>query len=140
MTTRLRLSASSFLILFLWGAAPAEVTDSSAIGFTVKNTVEIASPPANVYSRVVHDVGRWWDPAHTFSGDANNLSIEGTANGCFCEKLNDGGSVRHMTVIYAMPGVILRMSGEPSALSSRWRDRDDDVVDERIGQPERNSK
>ena len=31
--------------------------------------------------------------------------------GCFCEKLPNGGSVRHMEVILVQPGKTLRMSG-----------------------------
>jgi hypothetical protein len=113
MSTRPGLTAAVLLVALLaWGTpVHADVIDSSASGFTVRNTVEIASPRGNVYGRLVGDVGRWWNPAHTFSGDAHNLSIGGEANGCFCEKLKDGGSIRHMTVIYAQPGVILRMAG-----------------------------
>jgi hypothetical protein len=33
------------------------------------------------------------------------------AGGCFCEKLPNGGSVLHMTVVYAQPGQGLRLSG-----------------------------
>ncbi|HTY59795.1 MAG TPA: ATPase [Bacteroidota bacterium] len=113
MTARLPLIAPTLLVLTFCipNGSSAEVIDSSAIGFTVKNTVEIASSPADVYNRVVHDVGGWWNPAHTYSGDAHNLSIDGIGGGCFCEKLSGGGSVRHMTVIYAAPGKVLRMDG-----------------------------
>jgi len=90
--------------------AVAEVADSSAGGFTVKLTTQIHASPSEVYSRVVHNVGDWWDGVHTFSGDAHNLSIEDRPQGCFCEKLAAGG-VRHMEVVFASPGKMLRMSG-----------------------------
>jgi hypothetical protein len=56
------------------------------------------------------DVGKWWDKAHTYSGDAANLTLDAKANGCFCEKL-PGGGVRHMVVEYIEAGKMLRMSG-----------------------------
>jgi len=91
--------------------APAEVIDSSPSGFTVKLKIAIQAPPAEVYQRLVHHVGDWWNPAHTYSGDAHNLSIEEKPLGCFCEKLPGGGGVRHMEVIYLAPGKALGLSG-----------------------------
>jgi len=91
--------------------AAAEVIDSSSNGFTVKLAVTIQAPPADVYNRLIHHVGDWWNPAHTFSGDAHNLSIEEKPMGCFCERLPGGGSVRHMEVIYLAPGKGLGLSG-----------------------------
>jgi hypothetical protein len=51
--------------------------------------VTIAAPADRVYA-ALGEIGRWWDPAHTFSRDAANLSIELRAGGCFCERLKDG--------------------------------------------------
>jgi len=98
------MQMNNILKIILWsvfimsGLSPvrAEVKDSSAIGFTIQDTVIIAANPNDVYHSLVADVGRWWNSAHTFSGDANNLSIEDKAGGCFCEKLENGGSVRHL--------------------------------------------
>lgn len=39
------------------------------------------------------------------------MSIETEAGGCLCESLPNGGSVQHMEVVYAEPGVSLRMHG-----------------------------
>jgi len=91
--------------------ALADVADSTPGGFTVKITVNINAAPADVYRRLVNNVGDWWDSAHTFSTDAHNLSIEERPMGCFCEKLKEGGAVRHMEVLYFQPGKTLRMSG-----------------------------
>jgi uncharacterized protein YndB with AHSA1/START domain len=98
------------LVCVVAGTAPAEVADSAANGFTLKITTQIHASPADVYARLVHNIGDWWDPAHTFSGDAHNLTIEDRPQGCFCEKWA-GGSVRHMEVILLLPGKTLRMSG-----------------------------
>jgi uncharacterized protein YndB with AHSA1/START domain len=91
------------------GFAAGDVMDSAANGFTVKISVNIHAAPADVFSRIMQ-VGDWWSPDHTYSGDAHNLSIEGHPGGCFCEKL-PGGSVRHMEVIFVAPGKTLRLIG-----------------------------
>ena len=111
-------SRSGTRVIFLPGAlvcalallATAEVADSAATGFTVKIQTRIHASPADVYTRLVHNIGDWWDPAHSYSGDAHNFSLEERPQGCFCEKWA-GGSVRHFEVILAVPGKMLRMSG-----------------------------
>src|SRR5258708_31018427 len=85
-------------------AAFAEVADSASNGFTVKITVYIKATPDVVYSRIIHNVGDWWDSTHTFSGNAHNLSIEEKPMGCWCEKLPNQGGVRHMEVVALSPG------------------------------------
>ncbi len=109
----------------LWAAflaiAPglqAEVVDSSANGFTVKITVQLQAAPAEVYRRLVQNIGDWWNAAHTYSGNAHNLTIDASAGGCFCEKLPNGGGVRHMEVVLAMPGQALTMTGALGPLQS----------------------
>ncbi|HEY3131469.1 MAG TPA: SRPBCC domain-containing protein [Acidobacteriota bacterium] len=101
------------VLLFVAGSSGgnAEIIDSASNGFTVKTKVEISAPPAKVYSALVSEVGRWWDSAHTFSRDSRNLYIEGKAGGCFCERLSTGGGVHHMTVVFAAPEKLLRMTG-----------------------------
>jgi uncharacterized protein YndB with AHSA1/START domain len=89
----------------------ADVADSAANGFTVKLDVAIQAPPQDVYRRLVHNIADWWDSAHTFSGDAHNLSIDDKPMGCFCEKLPSGGGARHMEVVYADPGKKLVLIG-----------------------------
>lgn len=95
--------------------AGAAVADSAPNGFTLKVTVNIKAAPAIVYDKVVKDIGGWWDPAHTFSGNSANLSIEEKALGCFCEKVK-GGMSRNMQVIYFVPGETLVMTGAPGLL------------------------
>ncbi len=96
------------LLLFV-PAAHAEVIDSANNGFTVKIAFDVAVPAAKAYSDIVN-VASWWDPEHTFSGKASCLSLDATPGGCFCEKLPNGG-VRHLTVVYADPGKMLRLNG-----------------------------
>ena len=93
------------------GPARAAVADSSASGFTVKVSVSIAAPADAVYLAVIDDIGEWWDPAHTYSGLSENLTIEPFAGGCFCEQTEGNGSVKHMEVVYIDQGKTLRMIG-----------------------------
>jgi uncharacterized protein YndB with AHSA1/START domain len=106
-----------FALLLLPALAPADVADSSAAGFTVKQSFTIQAPPADVYQRLLK-VGEWWNSTHTFSGDAHNLSIELKAMGCFCEKLSNGGAVRHLEVVNFVPGKTLVMTGGLGPLQS----------------------
>lgn len=99
-----------------FGASPA-VVDSAANGFTVRTTLTIRASPDEVYRKLVHNVGEWWDSAHTFSQDAHNLSIDEKPMGCFCEKLKSG-AVRHMEVVNFVPGRTLVMSGGLGPLQS----------------------
>lgn len=109
-------AALLFAIVPRW--AMAGVADSSSTGFTVKISLTIQAAPADVYRRLVRNVGDWWDPQHTFSGDSHNLSIEEKPMGCFCEKLANEGGVRHMEVVFLAPGKTLVLSGGLGPLQS----------------------
>jgi len=98
--------------------AKSEVADASANGFTVKITLRVQAPPEDVYRRLIQNVGDWWNSEHTYSGDSHNLSIEGKAMGCFCEKLPNDGSVRHMEVVMLVPGKALGLTGALGPLQS----------------------
>ncbi|HLJ47023.1 MAG TPA: hypothetical protein VKU01_13490 [Bryobacteraceae bacterium] len=107
----MRNLARGFVLLLALATYPAkaEIVDSSAGGFTVRTTVNIQAQPDEVYRR----------PEHTFSHNAHNLSIEDKPAGCFCEKLPNGGGVRHMEVFVAMPGKALVMHGGMGPLLSK---------------------
>jgi uncharacterized protein YndB with AHSA1/START domain len=111
--TAITSNTVTIAILFALLAAPlrGEVIESTAAGFLVRNTAGINAPPATVYAALTDGVGGWWDPAHTLSHDARNLSVDAKPGGCFCERLPDGGGVQHMSVVYASPGKLLRLTG-----------------------------
>jgi hypothetical protein len=88
----------------------ADVADSSASGFTVKQTVVIQGSAQDVYAKIFK-IGDWWSSDHTFSHDAHNLSLEEKVGGCFCEKLPTGGGVKHMEVVYVAPGKSIVLHG-----------------------------
>jgi uncharacterized protein YndB with AHSA1/START domain len=108
----MRVCLAAILTAGLLAALPAgaDVVNAEAGGFQIKTTLTIAAPPAKVYAGLLKPA-KWWSSEHTWSGDAANLSLSGKAGGCFCEKLEHGGSVLHMLVIYAAPGSELRLSG-----------------------------
>ncbi len=89
----------------------AEVVDSAAGGFTVKTVLNIKASPEDVYNKFTHNIGDWWNSTHTFSGDAKNLRIEDRPGGCFCEKLPNNGFVRHLEVVYLVPGKAVTLNG-----------------------------
>ena len=92
-------------------AAPAwgEVVDAQPGGFTVRQSALIKATPARVWAALAR-VGAWWDPAHTYSGDASALSLTLRPGGAWRERL-PGGGVLHMTVINAQPGKLARFDG-----------------------------
>ncbi len=104
--------------LLLTTPARAEVKSVTDAGFEVSRTLTINARPAQVY-RALGQPSRWWSKAHTYSGDARNLSMVLRAGGCFCEKIPaDGGTVEHARVVYAQSGKLLRVQGSLGPLQS----------------------
>lgn len=98
-------------MLLTSGFAMAEVTDAGSGGFTTVTEVQIDSPRDAVWKASVDEIGRWWHPDHTVSGDAARLSVSSVPQGCFCERFDSGGGVVHMTVTMVNPGVVIRFTG-----------------------------
>jgi uncharacterized protein YndB with AHSA1/START domain len=111
----MRLTA---VLLFAACFARAEIVESGPGGFTVKTTLNIKAPPDDVYRKFMHDIGEWWNPVHTFSGDAHNLRIEDHPGGCLCEKLPNNGFTRHLELITLVPGKRLVLSGAMGPLQT----------------------
>jgi uncharacterized protein YndB with AHSA1/START domain len=101
----------AILVVALATATHAEVIETSANGFLIKHQVMVAATPDKAYRAFVGDIGRWWNPDHTYSGDAANLSLGARPGGCFCEKLAKGGGAMHMSVVYVVPGQTVRLAG-----------------------------
>ncbi|UAL10638.1 SRPBCC domain-containing protein [Caulobacter segnis] len=99
------------------GAARAEVVDAQPNGFEVRHVVAIAAPASAVWAVLVQP-SKWWVSGHTWSGSAANLSLGAASGGCFCERLPNGGSVLHMTTLYAAPGTRLVLSGALGPMQS----------------------
>ncbi|MBO9709855.1 MAG: SRPBCC family protein [Caulobacter sp.] len=104
------LIAAATALALIGTTASAAVVDAAPNGFEVRREVVIAAPADRVYA-ALSQPSAWWSGEHTWSGSAASLSLAPMAGGCFCEKLPGGGSVLHMTVVYAQPGKALRLFG-----------------------------
>jgi hypothetical protein len=105
----MRTAILAAVLATIAGVARAEVTAEADAGFTTRNVVEVAARADKVFA-ALGQVGRWWNPAHSYSGKAENLTLELKPGGCFCEAL-PGGGVRHATVAMVMPPSTLRLDG-----------------------------
>ena len=90
--------------------ASAEVVKVEGSTFVVEHKLTVAAAP-DVLWRVLSAPSRWWSKAHSWSGDAANLSMAMRPGGCFCEALPDGGGAEHARVIHVAPNRLLRLSG-----------------------------
>ena len=106
----LQCMAMGAMLALLATPVSAEVLNAGASGFTVRETTHLTAAPDAVYAALI-EPRQWWKSAHTFSGDAANLTLDAKAGGCWCETLPDGGSVEHMRVVFADPGKVLRLRG-----------------------------
>ncbi len=104
------LIIAALAALAVAGAAQADVTSAGANSLAIRQVLRIAAPPAEVYAALITP-GRWWDSAHSWSGDAANMTLDPTPGGCFCETLPaSGGATEHGRVIHAAPGRLLRLN------------------------------
>lgn len=61
-------------VCFGWSAAAA-VVEVDEDGFVSAFELRFDATPERVYDALVKETDVWWDPAHTFSGDASNLAF-----------------------------------------------------------------
>lgn len=91
-------------------AAHAEVTTVDEYGFSSTHRAGTSASPEQVYTTLLEIAG-WWDPAHSWGGDAAQLYLDTRPGGCFCETLPDGGWVEHLRIIYLAPQRQIHFSG-----------------------------
>lgn len=103
---------SLFLLLALLVAAPAaaEVKSASANSFSLEHRASVRLPPAQLFARFGR-IGSWWDPQHSYSGQAGSLAMDLKVGGCFCERLPGGGGVEHLRVVHVDPGKRITLTG-----------------------------
>ncbi len=111
MKSWLRCIPGALAALLLSGPLAAEIVSAGPGGFNIRYVVDAPEVPAPTVWAALADVAKWWDPNHTYTGDARNLSLDPVVQGCFCEKLSLYSGVEHARVIYAMPAKVLRLSG-----------------------------
>ena len=88
----------------------AEVVSASTNGFEVRETVNLVVPPEIAWTSF-GNVRAWWNPEHTYSGKAENLSLNLALGGCFCERFPKGGGIEHLRVTYIDPGKRVLLTG-----------------------------
>ena len=97
----------------------AEVVETTADRFVTRDTASVKASTLVTWLALTKP-GAWWNSAHSWSGDASNMSITPQGGGCFCERIPVGdsgnssameGSARHAEVLQAFPMKVLRMSG-----------------------------
>ena len=96
----------------------AEVTQSGEHGFTVRHSLATKAQPYVVYRTMTAHIDQWWNPEHSYSGEAANLYMKTERGGCFCERLPNGGYVEHLRIIYLAPGSEVRFDGALGPLQS----------------------
>jgi hypothetical protein len=114
------------LVTAVSAPAAAEVTRTTDDSFVSRNEVFVKASPKEVWLALISPA-TWWQSAHTWSGDAKNLTLIPQAGGCFCETIPEvdepgrftlQGSVEHMRVVQAYPEAALRMIGSLGPLQS----------------------
>jgi len=108
---------ATFALALAAGPALAAATDVTPQSFVVTHRAETSASPAAVFA-AFGQVSRWWGSQHTYSGKAENLSLEMRAGGCWCEQW-DGGSVQHMRVLFVGRDRMVRLEGGLGPLQDR---------------------
>lgn len=99
------------VLILATGAARGEIVSAGPNGFSIRHVAEAPSVSSHLAWAALSDVAKWWDPEHTYSNDARNMSLEPVVNGCFCEKLGLYAGIEHARVVYAEPVKRLRLLG-----------------------------
>ena len=99
------------LIVFWAQAVQADVVSVHENGFQLTISVPVQALPKAVYNNFINHVDKWWDKAHTHSGDSANLSFDNRPGGQLLEKLPEGGFVRHFEIVYLKPQSTIRLRG-----------------------------
>ena len=102
--------ASVALFLTWTQTVYAEVLAAGDHGFQIKVVRTVKAGVNQVDHAIIHEVADWWDPAHTFSKDAKNLSMD-LANRRFHEALPNNGFVTHMEIAHYRPSDTIRLTG-----------------------------
>ena len=98
----MRLVAIAFAAALLCAPpARAEVASASPSSFVIHAETDLAAAPDKAW-RDLTRIDRWWNSAHTYSGDASRFRLDARAGGCWCERWGGGQSVEHARVVLVM--------------------------------------
>ena len=106
-----RAPALVLAALLACGAVPAvaATSDVTPTGFLVTVRHEVRAGSARLWT-ALGEIDKWWNPSHSYSGVAVNLSLARYAGGCFCERWN-AHSIEHARVVLALENRMLRLQG-----------------------------
>lgn len=107
-TTMARRLAAALVMAAGAVAAQAETSQVSSSGFTITHALVVNAEPEQVWQAFTQ-LPRWWKSAHTWSGQASNMTLDVQAGGCWCERWGNGASAMHGRVLLALPGSALRL-------------------------------
>ena len=113
-----------------------EVVEVRDDGFVSTFEVEIKAAPKRTFDALWKDVAKWWDPAHTYTGDSENMYLSDLIG--FVEDLSPlvpsdppeearrplfdddllGPFVRHMDIDMVQPPTALRLRGAMGPLQT----------------------
>lgn len=100
------------------GPGRAEVVQRHANGFSLRMTAPADAGWTQAYV-AVGDVAHWWNGAHTYSGDAANLSLPLEVGACLCERLADGSTFEHGRVIAVIQQREVRLAAPLGPLNGK---------------------
>jgi hypothetical protein len=124
------------ILLALTSNGAAEVTAADDDGFQIRIIRTVQVELNEIDGAIIRHVSDWWDPAHTFSGDSQNLSMD-LEHRRFSEALPDGGFVSHMEIVHYTPRKTLRLLGGlgplqemglHGALTFQWKKQEDSTI------------
>lgn len=95
------------LISLMTITANADVIKSADEGFIVQQSVTVGHDKARVFKTMTNEVGKWWNPDHSFSTNAENMIID---EECFCERWGNN-LVRHLDTVIWMENSKVIMEG-----------------------------
>lgn len=90
---------AALMLLTVPVPAAADVVSSDENGFSIRIERSLSAAPDAAFV-LLGNPARWWSDNHSWSGDADAMSIQPqAAGGCWCELLPNFGSVEHGHVI-----------------------------------------
>jgi len=90
------------------GFAAADVKKAAPDGMVIQIKAEVPLDRDAAWARLLN-IPTWWNGEHTYSGQADKLSIDAVAGGCWCEFWS-GGEVEHGRVMAVRPREMIRFS------------------------------
>ena len=105
---KLLLATAVVAICLLPNDSSAEIVSASDTHFVLRHEATSALSAGGLWQRLIQPA-TWWHPDHTYSGSAENLSLDVKAGGAWREVWAEG-SVIHGTVLLVKNGETLRLN------------------------------